>query len=170
MSTIEVIALKPFLYSENGYTEISISEKQVFDLPERFFQGLNDARFVRRATIGDGHISLNSTSVIDANLGNVTAGVTTETGRKSTKSDRAEDTVEMSVAAKMVDDAVKQTAESFLDKEMMKINSDVEIPDDWQSLKFFALRSLAAKFGETPKNMEEAVAAIEAELAKRNQE
>lgn len=58
MSTIEVIALRPFLWSENGYTEIAATEKQVFDLPERLFDGLNKAGYVRRSVIGDGHVSL----------------------------------------------------------------------------------------------------------------
>lgn len=141
MSKIEVIALKQFVYSEDGYTEIAIEEKQVFQAPERFFNGWNDARYVRRATIGDGKVSLKPSA---------------EEITKKVKP--------------IVDTAVKlqevltKVAETKVDA------SDVEIPDDWRTFKFFALRSLAAKFGETPKNMEEAVAAIEAELAKRNQE
>ena len=141
MSTIEVIALKPFIYSNDGYTEIPVAEKEVFELPERFFQGLNDARYVRRAKIGDGKITL-----------------------KPTKEEVAKKTAPIVETAVKLQEVLTKVAETKVDA------SDVEIPDDWRSLKFFALRSLAAKFGETPKNMEEAVAAIEAELAKRDQE
>lgn len=58
MSNIEVIALRSFLWSEDGYTEKQAAEKQVFDLPERLFDGLNKSGHVRRAVIGDGHVSL----------------------------------------------------------------------------------------------------------------
>lgn len=59
MPTIEVIALRSFPWSEDGYTEKFAAEKSVFRLPERLFHGLNKAGYVRRASIGDGHIALN---------------------------------------------------------------------------------------------------------------
>lgn len=142
MSTIEVIALKPFLYSTDGYTEISVSEKQVFDLPERFFDSLNGAKFVRRAKIGDGHVTLNPS--------------------KEDIAEKVTPIVETAMKLKEVLTEVAKT-EDTVDA------SDVEIPDDWRMLKFFALRSLAAKISAEPvTNMEEAVAAIEAELARRS--
>lgn len=135
MSHIEVIALRPFIYSVDGYTEISVKEKEVFNLPERMFDDLNGARYVRRATIGDGRISLEPSS----------PPVVTE------------DTPPAKVAN-------RSTAESR--EEQLA----VEIPDDWKSLKWFALRSLASKVSSDPVNkMEDAVAAIEAELARRNE-
>jgi hypothetical protein len=139
MSTVQVIALKPFVYSTDGYTEIPVAEKEAFDLPEKFFNGLNDARYVRRAVIGDGKVSL-----------------------KPSNEEITEKVKPIVETAVKLQEVLTKVAETKVDA------SDVEIPDDWRSLKFFALRSLAAKFGETPKNMEEAVAAIEAELAKRD--
>lgn len=68
MSTISVIALRSFPWSEDGYTEKHAAEKQVFDLPERLFDGLNKAGYVRRAVIGDGHVALRNEAVAAANL------------------------------------------------------------------------------------------------------
>jgi hypothetical protein len=139
MSTVEVIALKPFVYSVDGYTEIPVTEKEVFNLPEKFFDGLNDARYVRRATIGDGRVSLTPS-----------------------KEEIAEKVAPIVDTAMKLKEVLTEVAETKVDA------SDVEIPDDWKSLKFFALRSIASKISDSPiKNMEDAIAAIEAELARR---
>lgn len=138
MSTVEVIALKPFIYSVDGYTEISVDEKQVFDLPEKYFDGLNGAGYVRRATIGDGRVSLKA--------------------KEAPKED----------APSVVKEAVKETAGVADSGEKPVDASKVEIPDDWRTFKFFALRSLASKLGKTVKTMDEAIAVVEAELAKRS--
>lgn len=148
MSTIEVIALRPFIYSLDGYTEIPVNEHETFDLPEKFFQGLNDARYVRRAKIGDGKVSLKANETSD---------------------ERLEEIASMTPHAQ-----AKRFVESFKEEvskqepEVVAAVTDVEIPDDWRSLKFFALRSLASKLSSDPvKNSEDAIAAIEAELARR---
>lgn len=150
MSTIEVIALRPFVYSLDGYTEIPVNEHETFDLPEKFFQGLNDARYVRRAKIGDGKVSLKPSSEEIAK--------------------RVEPIVETAVKLQEALTTIAETGEMPVKTEGEKIvdGSDVEIPDDWKALKWFALRSLASKVSNGPvKTMEDAVAAIEAELARR---
>lgn len=49
-----------------------------------------------------------------------------------------------------------------------KPNPSAEIPADWRELKWFALRSLAANISaDAPANKAQAVAIIEAELARR---
>ncbi len=141
MDTIESLCLKPFSYSLDGYTEIPVSLHEKFDCPAQFFDGLNDARYIRRAKIGDGHVTLRPSAE--------------ETSKK------VEPIVETAVKLK---EALTEIAET---KKIPVDASKVEIPDDWKTLKFFALRSLASKFGQSVKTMDEAVAAIEAELAKR---
>lgn len=158
MSTVEVIALKPFCYSVDGYTSIPVQEHERFDLPERFFAGLNDARYVRRATIGDGKVSLKAEPP-KVSEKKVSAIVETAIKLRDTL-------VEISGAAKneIPETAYLRTAETRAEQ------AAVEIPDDWRSLKWFALRSLASKISDTPiKTSEDAVAAIEAELARRSQ-
>lgn len=45
---------------------------------------------------------------------------------------------------------------------------EVKIPEDWQSLPWFTLRALAANFAENPPaNKADAIALVEAEIAKR---
>ncbi|HET9160471.1 MAG TPA: hypothetical protein VFN88_07645 [Caulobacteraceae bacterium] len=49
--------------------------------------------------------------------------------------------------------------------------SEVDIPDDWKDMKWFALRGLASKFADAPVlNKADAVAAIEAEISRRASE
>lgn len=128
MSTINVIALKPFSYSVNGYTEIAVVEHQTFDLPEHLFAGLNDERYVRRTVAG---------------------------AELATKTE-----VPIEKPKAVIKGTVEQVNKSPV--------SNVEIPDDWKTLKFFALRSLASKLGSNVKTMDDAIAAIEAELARRS--
>lgn len=150
MSTIEVIALKPFIYSTDGYTEIPIGEKEVFHLPANLFDGLNDARYVRRATIGDGRVSLKpGREEVDAKINPI-----------------ADTAMKLKDALETVAKTGKLPAETKGEK--IVDGSSVDIPDDWKSLKWFALRSLASKVSSEPvKTHEDAVAAIEAELARR---
>lgn len=153
MSTIEVIALKPFVYSEDGYTEISIDEKQVFQAPERFFNGWNDARMVRRTILDSGWISMTpqAEKPIEPIVRTMAADETVTSIIGDDNKDNESDTA--------VTDAGKKPVEAV----------DVEIPNDWKSLKWFALRSLASKVSDTPiKTAEDATAAIEAYLASRS--
>lgn len=167
MSEIEVYALKPFIYSTDGYTEIPVKEHETFMLPEKFFQGLNDARYVRRATIGDGKVSLKPEPKISderlEELAQMTPYAQAKRFEKAYK--ETADDQKASIIVNMgniPDTAYLPTAEPREKQEA------VEIPDDWKSLKWFALRSLASKISDEPiKTMEQAVAAIEAELARR---
>lgn len=159
MSTVEVIALKPFCYSVDGYTSIPVQEHERFDLPERFFAGLNDARYVRRATIGDGKVSLKA----EPRAAKIETAKMVDAAIKQVLEDAYKSSTEVKTAT-IPETAYLPTAEPREKPEA------VEIPDDWRSLKWFALRSLASKISDTPiKTSEDAVAAIEAELARRSQ-
>jgi len=150
MSAVEVYVLKPFTYSTDGYTEKPADLYETIpDFPEKFFDGLNKAGYLRRAKIGDGKVSLKPSAE--------------EIAKK------VEPIVETAVKLQEALTTISETGNlpTKTTDEKVVDGSDVEIPDDWRSLKWFALRSLATKFGETPKNSEEAIAAIEAELARR---
>jgi len=150
MSTVEVYILKPFKYSNDGYTEKSADlYDTITDFPDKFFEGLNKAGYLRRATIGDGKVSLKPSAEDIAK--------------------KVEPIVETAVKLQEALTTIAETGKLPTETNDEKIvdGSDVEIPDDWRSLKWFALRSLATKFGEVPKNAEDAVATIEAELARR---
>lgn len=155
MSTIEVIALKPFIYSTDGYTEIPVREHETFDLPEHLFDGLNGARYVRRATIGDGKVALKAEA---PKIPEEKVSAIADTAIKLR--DALVEMTEKKVS--VPETAYLRTAEPRVEQ------SAVEIPDDWKTLKWFALRSLASRVSDTPiKTMEDAVAAIETELARR---
>lgn len=154
MQYIKAIALRSFPYSEDGITEKSAKAHETFDCPAHLFNGLNDARIVRRAEIGDGHVSLRPAApapeapVVDA----------TETSAPVAQTPSSEPEVV----------ATEASAESSGTAEPREEQLAIEIPEDWKTMKWFALRSLAAKVANDPINdMNGAVAAIEAEIARR---
>lgn len=158
MSTIEVFVLKDFPFSRDGYTEENAKASQTIHIPEGLFEGLNNERYVRRSVIGDGKFSLREPSarVVEAKPQQVTAEPQSPAPPEVTAP------VSPETGPVVPETAYLRTSEPRVTQEA------VEIPSDWKALKWFAMRSLASKVSDVPiKTMDDAVAAIEAELARR---
>lgn len=149
MSYIEVIVLKPFPYSEDGYTTKYALAHATIDLPERLFSGLNKEGYVRRAVIGDGHVSLRGNSAFF----------------------EAEQFVDVLVDGTVVDASAKATPapQPPVRTADLTEEEDAALADgSWRDKKFFWKRSVAAKLSTSPiVNGDDANAAIEAELERR---
>ena len=174
MSQIEVIALRSFPWSEDGYTELHAVEKSTFMLPENLFDGLNKAGYVRRATIGDGHIDLSpaapeqSPAAAPAAEAEVveTVQVTPVAAVESatiTSVDNAP--AEVVGAAGVVSAPAPQPparTAGLTDEEKSALADG-----SWKDWRYFKQRSVAARLSDQPiLNGDDAKTAIEAYLAK----
>ena len=146
MTDIAVYVLKPFSFSRNGIREERADAGKTIDIPERLFDALNDERYVRRAVIGDGRVSLKPTVVI-ADESHVVASqakaVVTELNTKAPQS------------------PVKAAELSEAEEQAIADGS-------WKSLKYFTKRSIAAKVSDQAiGSAADADAAIEAYIASK---
>jgi len=131
--TSKATALKSFLFSHNGYTELFAEIGKEVEIPIHLVENL----------VKDGYIKL------------VTAveGKTQDPGKKAATAP-----------------STQQPAPILDLAEVLAARAQVEIPEDWSSLAWFAKRSLAAKVSNltvddlTP---DMATAAIQAELDRR---
>jgi hypothetical protein len=77
-------------------------------------------------------------------------------------------TVETTEADEAAAAAAEEAARLQAEADKLAARRDVEIPDDWQDLPWFSLRSLAASLTDDPvKSKDEAIAVVEAEIAHR---
>src|SRR5690606_8170477 len=132
MSKVEVVVLKPFQYSFDGYTTKTAVVHDTIEIPERLFDGLNAEKFVRRAQIGDGHFSLKP-----------------EKPKVETPAPQVEAPAPGTKVAGVVhgqEFVMHAEASSRQKTQLEALNakppqSDIEIPENWRESKFFALRS-----------------------------
>lgn len=174
MSHIEVIALRPFLWSDNGYTQINAVEKQEFDLPERLFDGLNAAGYVRRAVIGDGHFELNAggnkTAAMvapDAERSSAPTGEVTAEGAGEEPAEEASEGTATGAGGAVSTEAEPKAwpAEGLTAEEEAALSDGT-----WEDWKFFKSRSVANKIAgrkiETADEIEATLKAYAATKAK----
>lgn len=166
--SIQVIALRSFPWSEDGYTSKFAAEKEVFDLPDHMFDGLNKAGYVRRAVIGDGHFALR----------NEAKGVPLYDPRAD-----APNPSEADVPASPIDDSSEASApeagtEAPASAAPRPASATAPISAEeaaalkdgsWKDWRFFKQRSVAAKLSDQPmKRTEDVVPVLEAEASRLN--
>lgn len=148
MSEVSVYILKSFPFSRNGIKEEQAEVNATIDIPGRLFDGLNREGYVRRAVIGDGHITLSTVPAAPAPAQPAVAppaAVTTA----------APSTV-------VVPAPQPPAATSDLTEEELAALAD----GSWKDWRFFKQRSVAAKISDQPiKDGADAKAAIEAYIA-----
>lgn len=205
LSHIDVYVLKSFLWSEDGYTKKHAEAHTNISIPEKLFDGLNKEGYVRRAQIGDGHVTLtphaadgdqpelNTPSVSDQGkaLGLVAPiPLTGDAPRYTVSSSDAPAAMPVEGAAAPVTTpaggiAAPETISAVGEKPVgeatvpapqpaektaaLTADEEAALTDgSWRNLRFFAMRSIAAKLSDKPiNNGPEAIAAIEAELKRR---
>lgn len=174
MSHIEVIALRPFHYSENGYTELQAVENSTFLLPDTLFDGLNKAGYVRRATIGDGHFELTPPSAQDSGTTpaseapvveavEVTPAAAVDVGAVNSADNTPPEVVGAVITTGVIAPAPQPPARTA---ELTDGEKAGLADGSWKDWRFFKRRSVAAKVSSNPiLTGEDAKAAIEAHIA-----
>lgn len=163
MSYVECYILESFIFSEDGYTETPAPKGATVQIPERLFAGLNDARKVRRAKIGDGRITLQP-AAIPSDVQHPTSGDISLPTLADAPSGMV--VVEANNGPARVNTPAPQPPSRTA--ELSEAEEAALADGSWKGLKFFAKRSIAAKLSSDPiTNGEQADAAIEAELERR---
>ena len=185
MDDITVYVLKPFPFSRNGIKEETAEESTTINLPARLFEGLNREGYVRRAEIGDGHITLreDSVSVVDAATSPAIVEVTAASSAPTQVVVAIEGPADR-VPVSMVTDTIRSVVNAA--KSLAGVTKPAPSPasataeltadelaalkdGSWKDWRFFKQRSVAAKVSTAPiKEGAEAKAAIEAFIASRN--
>lgn len=163
MSYTRVVALAPLPYSEDGYTEKRAERGEEFDCPEALVDGLLLAKKVQI-------VHARPTPPSDPNEGNKGKGgagdVDPDANQDPDKDDQAGEK-----SSDAPNDGDGDAGSDGQDGEPDAKEDDraaVEIPEDWESLKWFARRSIATKLAGKPiQDPEAANTVISAELERR---
>lgn len=165
MSDISVYVLKPFPFSRNGIKEEQAEASATIDLPGRLFDGLNKEGYVRRAVIGDGHITLQPAQTPNEQRADAGLAPITASPAPAEPVVPSHDAVVAPAPSTVVVPAPQPpAATSDLTKEELAALAD----GTWKDWRFFKQRSVAAKLVATPvKDGADAKAAIEAYIASK---
>lgn len=166
MDDISVYVLRYFPFSRDGIKEEQAEASTTIDIPERLFKGLNREGYVRRAVIGDGHITLHPAQTpneqrADAGLAPIPAApAPAEPVVVAPAAVTAPPASTVTVPAPQ-----PPAATADLTEEELAALAD----GSWKEWRFFKQRSVAAKISTAAiKDGADAKAAIEAYIAPKD--